>query len=106
MRKRLSNVAPLQLGIVLGALYGCLGVIFVPFILLFSMIAPHLQNAGGGSPATGPAVAGMAIGVGMAIMIPIIYAVLGFIIGVITALIYNLIAMLTGGVEFTVTDMV
>jgi hypothetical protein len=106
MRKRLSNVAPLQLGIVLGALYGCLGLIFVPFFLLFSMIAPHLQNAGGSSSAAGPAAAFMAMGVGMAIMIPIFYAILGFIGGVISALIYNLIAMMTGGVEFTVTDMV
>ena len=42
----------------------------------------------------------------MAIVFPIMYAVLGFIFGVIGAAIYNLVAGWTGGIEFTLSDVV
>ncbi len=46
------------------------------------------------------------LGVGFAIMMPVIYAVFGFIGGVIAAALYNLIAKWTGGFEFEVRDLV
>jgi len=38
-------------------------------------------------------------------MIPVLYATIGFIGGIIVAAIYNLIARLTGGLEFTLDDI-
>ena len=101
MKKRLSHVAPLQLGLVLAVLYGLLSLIFVPFFLIFSILAPHMQN----SAAPGVQGIAMGMGIGMAIVFPIIYAILGFVFGVISAAVYNLIAQWTGGIEFSVTDL-
>jgi hypothetical protein len=95
MIKRISRIAPLQCGIVLMALYGFLSLIAVPFILIGVLVSPNSHNN-----------AGAGILVGLAILVPIMYAVLGFLAGVISAAIYNLVAKLTGGIEFTVTDAI
>jgi hypothetical protein len=88
MKKRLTHVAPLQLGIVLGALYGIVSLIFVPFILLAALFGR-----------------GFHLGGILLIFLPILYAIGGFIGGVISAAVYNLIAKWTGGVEFTTTEV-
>ena len=87
MKKRLAYVSPLQLGIVLGVLYGIIALIFVPFILIAALFG---IKGGGGI---------------FAIFIPVIYAVVGFIGGVISAFVYNLVAKWTGGVEFTTEEV-
>ena len=99
MTKRLTNVAPLQLGIVSAAFYGLMSLIFVPFILIGTLISAAAPAA---NHQSFPFAAGF--GVGMIVILPIIYGILGFILGVIGGLIYNLIAKLTGGIEFTVSD--
>jgi len=88
MKKRLTRVAPLRAGIVLGILYGLAGLIVAPFFLL----AAFAGKQGGVG------------GVAFAVMFPIIYAVGGFIGGIIAAALYNLVAKWTGGLEFEVTD--
>ena len=95
MAKRLQRVAQVQCGVVLGALYAAISLIFVPFVLLVTMIAPKNGN---NLPFFGG-------GIVFVILIPILYGVLGFIGGIISAAIYNLIASWTGGIEFTVVDV-
>jgi hypothetical protein len=87
MKKRISHISPLQLGIVSGLLYGIISLIIVPFFL----IATLLGHAGPGAI--------------FAIFLPIIYGVMGFIVGVLTAFVYNLVANWTGGIEFVLTDV-
>ena len=41
-----------------------------------------------------------------ALLVPVFYGVMGFVFGVIGAAIYNLVAKWTGGIEFTVEDVV
>ena len=94
MTKRLQHIAPLQLGIVLAALYGAISLIFVPFILIFSAIGAKTGNSSGI----------FAGGMIFIIFIPVLYATMGFIGGIITAAIYNLLAKWTGGIEFTFVD--
>jgi hypothetical protein len=94
MKKRLQHIAPVQCGVVLGALYAAISLIFVPFILLITMMAPKNGN---NLPFAGA-------GIFLVILIPVLYGVLGFIGGIISAAIYNLIASWTGGLEFTVVD--
>jgi len=78
----------------LGVLYGLLGLIFTPFLLLFALF---------GGKAGGPfALFG---GVFFALMVPIFYAAMGFISGVIVAAIYNLVAKWTGGLEYQVREV-
>jgi hypothetical protein len=93
MKKQLTCIAPLRAGIVLGVLYGFLGLIFAPFFLLAAVF---------GSKAGAPAAFG---GVFFAILFPVFYAVAGFIGGVIGAALYNLVAKWTGGLEFEVRDV-
>jgi hypothetical protein len=99
MKKRLTYISPLKLGIVLGIIYGIMSLIFaVPFFLIFSMIGA--ASARPGAPALPVIFTGVFV-----IFLPIIYAVLGFIGGVIAAFIYNLVAKWTGGIEFATQEV-
>lgn len=105
MKKRLARVSPLQLGIVLAVLYGLLAlIIIVPMGLIFAAVgvggSHAMQNSG-----PSPAMVGSVIGGVMMILMPILYAVMGFICGVIVGAVYNLVASWTGGIEFTVVDV-
>ena len=94
MKKQLTYITPLRAGIVLGVLYGILSLLVVPFVLLAAVLGSKT-----GVPA--PAV----FGVGLAILLPVLYAAAGFIGGIIAAALYNLIAKWTGGFEFEVRDL-
>jgi hypothetical protein len=93
MKKQLTYIAPLRAGIVLGTLYGLLGLIFVPIFLLGAVFGA--KNAHGGS-----AVFGM-----FGLLFPFFYALAGFIGGIIASAIYNLVAKWSGGLEFEVRDV-
>lgn len=85
----------------LGTIYTCMGLIFLPFFALAALagaFAPHTSQAQG---APAPAlIAGMMFGFG--IFMPIIYGVMGFIFGIIGAAIYNVLASWIGGIEVEV----
>lgn len=87
----------------LGVLYGCMGLIFLPFFALFALIGTLAQAAGhsdtSGQP---PMVLAGAMMFGFGIMMPVMYGVFGFIFGVISAAVYNLIARWIGGFEVEV----
>jgi hypothetical protein len=87
MKKRLTYISPLQLGIVLALVYGIISLIAVPFLLLGAMFGPH-----GG------------FGAIFVIFIPIIYAVCGFIGGVLSAFVYNIVAKWSGGIEYIAAE--
>src|SRR5205814_10616937 len=92
--RRIKRIAPLQLGKMLAVLYGILGLIFIPFFLIMSMVASQLPSE--------QRVGIMAFGAGFALLFPLIYAAIGFIGGIIGALIYNLVAKWIGGIEVEV----
>jgi hypothetical protein len=94
MKKQLTYIAPLRAGVVLGILYGLLGLVFVPVFLL---VAIFNSTSGAHSAAFGSISTG--------ILFPVFYAVAGFIGGIIAAAIYNLVAKWTGGLEFEVRDV-
>jgi hypothetical protein len=101
MKKRLTNVNPLKLGITLGVIYGVMSLIIaVPMFLIFSLVGATSATGGGGQAL--PAVFS-----GVFVMfLPVIYAVVGFIGGAIAGFIYNLVAKWTGGLEFTTEEAV
>jgi hypothetical protein len=92
--KRIKRFAPLQLGKMLAILYGIMGLIFIPFFLLMTLVAAHM-------PAQ-QRVGLLAFGAGFAVFVPIIYAAMGFVFGALGALIYNLVAKWIGGIEVEV----
>ena len=99
VKKRLVRIGPLQLGKMLAALYGAMGLIFVPFFGIFFLIGAFAPK-GTNMPAPGAVFAGA--GVLLMILFPLMYAAMGFIIGLIGAAIYNLFAKWIGGIEVEV----
>ena len=83
MPQQIRRFGVLQTAKVIGALYALLGLVFVPVILVISMVAPNKEG----------------IGTGFALTLPVIYGVLGFIFAALSCAIYNFVAGLVGGVE-------
>ena len=83
MPQRIRRFGVLQTAKVVGTLYALLGLVFVPVVLIVSMVAP---KEGGMSP-------------GFALAIPILYGVLGFVFAAISCALYNVVAGLVGGIE-------
>jgi hypothetical protein len=102
MKRRITRVAPLQTGKMLGILYTGMGLIFLPFFMLAAAagaFAPHGQATSSAAP---PAAAIAGIIMGMGTLMPFIYGAMGFFVGVIGAAFYNLIARWIGGFEVEV----
>jgi len=84
----------------MGVLYACMGLIFLPIFMLAAAAGAFAQHAQGAQAAPAAVVAGIMFGMG--IFMPVIYGVMGFIFGVIGAAIYNLVARWIGGIEVEV----
>jgi Transmembrane domain of unknown function (DUF3566) len=103
MKRRIKRIAPLQAGKMLGVLYACMGLIFLPFFALAGVAGVFAQHAQQAQNIPGPPAALMTVIMfGFGIFMPIIYGVMGFVFGIIMAAIYNLIAQWIGGIEVEV----
>ena len=103
MKRRIKRIAPLQAGKMLGLLYACMGLIFLPFFAIAGLAGAFAQHAQQVQNAPGlPAALMAGIMFGFGIFIPIIYGAMGFVFGIIMAAIYNLIAGWIGGIEVEV----
>jgi len=81
---------------VVGVLYGCLAILFIPVALI-------AITASVGSPQ--PYGAGGAIAlVLLAIFAPVLYGVLGFLFGALSAWLYNITAKYVGGIRLDLRD--
>lgn len=100
MKKTITHIAPLQLGKILGILYGFMSLLIIPFILL-GAIGGALAESGGNVANT--AVAGGII-LAIAVFLPVIYAIMGFLTGVIGAWLYNIVTKWVGGMEIEFAD--
>jgi hypothetical protein len=83
MPHQIRRFGVMQTAKVVGALYALLGLVFVPIVLVLSMLAPKEQG----------------MGPGLALALPILYGVFGFIFAALGCALYNLVAGLVGGVE-------
>lgn len=83
---RIRRLNPVSAGKISAVLYGLLGLLFVPFLLLMSMVSPETSS----------------VGLGLALAMPIGYAVFGAVSSMIAAALYNLVAGWVGGLEFEV----
>ncbi|MFY9559074.1 MAG: hypothetical protein WAQ52_02465 [Terriglobales bacterium] len=87
----LRSVGVMSCAKMMGAIYGSLGLIFLPLLLLGGFASMML---GRGSEA----LSGVAL-LFLAFLAPICYGAMGFIFGALTAWIYNLIAGWVGGIR-------
>jgi hypothetical protein len=99
MKLKLKQIDPVPAGKMLGALYGLMALVMVPFMLGFMALGSMAarQQGGDNAPAL-PLMFGM--GIGFMIFLPVIYALMGFVFGVIGAWVYNLVARWLGGFAF------
>jgi hypothetical protein len=100
MTRRIKRIAPLQAGKMLAVVYGCMGLIFLPFFAIAGMLGAFAQHAQLERAAPAALIGGVMVGMG--IFFPIIYGVMGFILGVVSAALYNLVARWIGGFEVEV----
>jgi len=91
-----KSVGVLSAAKILGTLYACIGLIFVPF----GMIIALAGSAVGGQSSL---LAGIS-GVVLAIFLPLLYGAFGFVGGLIGALLYNLVARWVGGFELELEE--
>jgi hypothetical protein len=83
MPQQIRRFGVLQTAKVVGTLYALLGLVFVPVLLIMSMVAPDRTG----------------MGPGFALVMPVLYGVLGFVFAAISCAIYNVVAGLVGGIE-------
>jgi hypothetical protein len=89
--QRIKSVGVLSCAKMLGVLYGCMGLLLLPFALIAGLASMATQQANS-------AIGGAAI-LAFGILAPVIYGAMGFVFGAIGAWIYNLIAKRLGGIE-------
>ena len=94
MRKRIRRIGVFQTAKLSSVLYGAMGLLAVPFILVASMLAPRST----GLP-------GLGLGVIGSLMLPVIYAVFGFIFTALACAVYIIAASAFGGIEFELEDV-
>lgn len=92
-----KSVGVMSVAKMMGLIYGCLGLIFVPFFLLAGLGGMFALNSKDAFPFAG------AVGIAFTVAAPLLYGVMGFVSGVIGALIYNLVAKWVGGFEVELT---
>jgi hypothetical protein len=89
MRKRITRIAPVQLGKVSAVLSATFSIPVALFLAVVTAFAP----AGQGKP------------LALILAVPVFYVVFGFVFMAFSAWIYNLVAKWTGGVEFVTVEM-
>lgn len=89
MRKRISRIAPLQVGKVAAVFYAVFAIPMAAIMGIAGALAP-VENA---------------MPLGFVIAMPIGYVVFGFIFTALGAWLYNVIAKWTGGIEFETEEI-
>lgn len=75
-----------------------MSLIAVPFVLLPGLLLVPRSAIHSGLAGALPAVV-------IAIVFPVVYGVFGFIGGVLAAVVYNLVAKMTGGIEYATSEL-
>ena len=83
MAQQVKRFGIFQTAKVMGILYALTGLVFLPFVVLFSLVSPR----------------GAGFGIGFAVLLPVLYGVFGFICIAIGCAIYNVVAGMVGGIE-------
>ncbi|WP_406657635.1 hypothetical protein V7O62_03510 [Methanolobus sp. ZRKC2] len=88
-----TGIGVFSLAMITGAINTILGLIYGVLMALMAMRTFSIM--GGFST-------GLLSGVGIIIIMPIVYGIVGFIIGMISAIIFNVVTGFTGGLEIEV----
>lgn len=83
MRQQIVRLSVHQTSKVLAALYALMGLVLVPLFLLVSFASPE----------------GAGVGLGFALLLPLIYGALGYVFVALGCWLYNVVASRVGGIE-------
>jgi len=86
-----KSVGVMSVAKIMGLVYGCMGILFIPFFLLIGLVGSLAGTQK--TPLAG------VVGIVFGILMPVLYGVMGFIMGAVGALLYNLFAQWVGGFE-------
>ena len=86
-----KSVGVMSVAKIMGLVYACLGLIFVPLFLLIGLMGTFAGQDK--APFAG------IVGVVLAVMMPVLYGAMGFVSGAIGAFLYNVLAKWVGGFE-------
>ena len=89
----IKAVGVLSVAKVMGAIYGAMGLLFLPLFLLMGVVTSMMPKQNGQNPFR------LVFGLVFALFAPVIYGAIGFIFGAIFAFVYNLVAKWFGGIE-------
>lgn len=92
----IRSVGVLSAAKIMGAMYGAMGLLFMPFFLLMGVVSSSLPNQNGRNPF------GVIFGLIFGLFAPVVYGVMGFVFGALGAFVYNLMAKWIGGIEVQV----
>jgi hypothetical protein len=79
---RVQRFGVAQTAKVIGVMYAALGLLFMPIFLIAAAVAPD----------------GFGLGLGVSLLIPIMYGVIGYVMTAIGCWIYNMLSKYTGGI--------
>jgi hypothetical protein len=95
----IKSVGVFSVAKIMGCVYACIALIFIPFFLFAALMGAMGAMAGAGNHSNPLAALGVIGIVLLALFIPIFYGLMGFIFGALGALIYNLMAKWVGGIQ-------
>src|SRR5262245_26169383 len=96
----IRRVQPLSLAKIAGILQAVIGLLVG---LMFAAVGSFVGTLAQASDGPHMPFAGMFLGVGAIVMMPIFYGIIGFVFGLIGAVIYNALAGVVGGIEIEVS---
>jgi hypothetical protein len=95
----IRRIGVVSLAKIMGVLYAGIGLLIGICFALFSLLGGGAMMASGAEGGAGGAGMMMGMGIGAAIIFPILYGLLGFIGGLISGWLFNLAAGFVGGLE-------
>ncbi len=97
----IQGISPFSAGKILGAVYGCLG-------LLMGGVWSLIRSSGLSSPpkTSNDPMANILFGPGAVIVLPLVYGVTACLMGIILGLSYNLVATVFGGLEIAIDQKI
>jgi hypothetical protein len=97
----IKRIGPLPLAKIVAVIYGVLGLVLGGFISLFAMAGGLATMAFAADSSRRGGFGGL-FGIGVVVVLPLIYSAIGFVSSLIVASLYNALAGSLGGIEIDI----
>ena len=90
--RRIKRIDPISVAKIAGILYATIGLICIPFAILFAITSVFAENAE-------HTIVMLGASIGMAIFAPVFYGAIGFVMSLLVTMLNNFIASKVGGIQ-------